>query len=109
MTVPRSIALDTTPSRPEAPGIASCAQDVAGTRWAVVDYEPGVLREEFCDEGHSGYVLAGEVTYEFSGDHPPLRVASGQGFVLPAGADGAHRGRAGTSGVRLFLIDKAIG
>jgi hypothetical protein len=109
MSLPRSIPLDSTSSRPEAPGIASCSVDVAGTRWAVVDYEPGVLREEFCEEGHSGYVLAGEVTYEFSGHHAPLRVASGQGFVLPAGTDGAHRGRAGVAGARLFLIDRAVG
>src|SRR5689334_21994111 len=49
----------------EAPGIASRALDVNGVRWAIVEYEPGVLREEWCTEGHSGYLLAGEIEYEF--------------------------------------------
>jgi uncharacterized cupin superfamily protein len=102
----RMIPLDTIAAEPEAPGILSRAQDVAGTRWAVVEYDPGVLREDFCDEGHSGYVLAGEVTYEFAGGNAPLHVTAGQGFTLPAGADGAHRGRAGDAGARLFLIDR---
>lgn len=90
---------------PEAPGIASRAVDVAGVRWALVEYEPGVLREEWCEEGHSGYVLDGDVTYEFTSGRPPLALAAGDGFALPDGE--AHRGRAGTGGVRLFLIDRA--
>ena len=102
----RIIPLDTITAAPEAPGITSSSQDVAGTRWAVVEYEPGVLREEFCEEGHSGYVLAGEVTYEFTSAGAPLHVSAGQGFTLPAGAGGAHRGRAGAGGARLFLIDR---
>lgn len=106
MTAARRIPLDTNPSEAEAPGIESRTEDVDGIRWAVVEYQPGVLREEFCEEGHSGYVLAGDVTYEFSGATAPLRVTAGQGFTLPAGIAGAHRGRAGDTGARLFLIDR---
>ncbi|MET0926021.1 MAG: cupin domain-containing protein [Solirubrobacterales bacterium] len=90
---------------PEAPGIASRALDVNGVRWALVEYEPGVLREEWCEVGHSGYVLAGEVVYEFEAGGEPLALGAGDAFTL---ADGeAHRGRAGPQGARLFLIDRA--
>jgi quercetin dioxygenase-like cupin family protein len=107
MSEPRSVAFDAEALEPEAPGIASRAVDVNGVRWAVVDYEPGVLREEWCAEGHSGYVLAGEVTYEFEGgDRPPLSVRAGDGFTLPDEGS-RHRGRAGAAGARLFLIDRA--
>ncbi len=92
---------------PEAPGIASRAVDVDGTRWALVSYQPGVLREEYCDEGHSGYVVAGEITYEFSGGGEPLALRAGDAFALP-GAE-AHRGRAGAEGATLFLIDAEVG
>jgi hypothetical protein len=78
---------------------------VNGVRWAVVQYGPGVLREEWCTEGHSGYVLEGEVNYEFENGDEPLRVSAGHGLLLPDGA--GHRGRADESGVRLFLIDRA--
>ena len=91
---------------PEAPGIASRAVEVNGVRWAIVEYEPGVLREEWCEEGHSGYVLAGEIEYEFrQDDREPLVLRQGDGFTL--GDGGAHRGRAGGNGARLFLIDRA--
>ncbi len=105
MTEARRVDLDAVPSEPEAPGIASAAVDVGGVRWAVVEYEPGVLREAFCEEGHSGYLLSGEITYEFADGARPLRVQAGQGFTLPDGDP--HRGRAGAAGARLFLIDRA--
>jgi hypothetical protein len=89
---------------PEAPGIASRALDVNGVRWALVDYDPGVLREEWCLEGHSGLGLDGEVTYEFQDGGEPLALKQGDAFTL---ADGeAHRGQAGPGGARLFLIDR---
>jgi hypothetical protein len=91
--------------QPEAPGIASRALDVNGVRWALVDYEPGVLREEWCLEGHSGLVLEGDVTYEFESGREPMALRQGDAFTL-ADREG-HRGRAGPEGARLFLIDRA--
>jgi quercetin dioxygenase-like cupin family protein len=105
MSEHRTIEFSSLPFEPEAPGIASHATEVNGVRWAVVQYEPGVLREEWCVEGHSGYLLEGEVTYEFEDGDEPLQVVAGEGFLLPDGA--GHRGRAGSSGARLFLIDRA--
>ncbi len=105
MSRPQIVPFPATPSEPEAPGIASRAVQVNGVRWALVEYEPGVLREEWCDEGHSGYALDGEVEYEFQDGRPPLAVRAGEGFTLPDGS--GHRGRAGAAGARLFLIDRA--
>ena len=34
---------------------------MSGRRWALVAYEPGVKREEWCRDGHWGYVLEGEL------------------------------------------------
>lgn len=101
----RVVPFTETAIEPEAPGIASRAVPVNGVRWAVVQYEPGVLREEWCHEGHSGFAIEGEVVYEFEDGRPALTVRAEQGFTL---ADGnGHRGRAGPEGVRLFLIDRA--
>ncbi|HEV7846476.1 MAG TPA: hypothetical protein VGO83_09490 [Thermoleophilaceae bacterium] len=94
------------PLAPEAEGIASRAVEVNGVRWAVVEYEPAILRQEWCHEGHSGYVVAGDITYEFDDGARPIRVSAGQAFRLPD-AQG-HRGRAGADGARLFLIDRAV-
>jgi uncharacterized cupin superfamily protein len=68
----------------------------------------GASRAEWCEEGHRGYVLAGEIEYEFDDGREPLRAGEGDAFLLPhapLGA-GAHRGRNLAPGpTRLFLID----
>ena len=105
MSESQIVPLSETALEPEAPGINSRAVPVNGVRWAVVQYDPGVLREEWCDEGHSGFVIEGEVVYEFEDGRPALTVRAEQGFTLAAGP--GHRGRASSEGVRLFLIDRA--
>jgi len=105
MTKPRPVHFASAPLEPEAPGIASRAIEVNGVRWALVEYEPGVLRKEWCTDGHSGFVFEGEITYELADGTGPMSLSAGEGFTLPDG--GGHRGRAGPDGVRLFLIDRA--
>lgn len=102
----RMIRFADTPEEPEAPGITSRAVDVNGVRWAVVTYQTGVLRQEWCHEGHSGYVIEGAIEYEFTDGSTPLTLQTGDGFSLTAGSPG-HRGRAIAAGpTRLFLIDR---
>ena len=88
----------------EGPGIRARAGHAAGSRWAVVEYGPGSARSEWCTDGHRGYVLEGQIEYEFDDGSPPLALKRGQGFVLAAGT--GHRGRnPGDATTRLFLID----
>ena len=88
----------------DQPDIHSRAERALGQRWAIVEYEPGAAREEWCTDGHRGYVLAGRIEYEFDDGSPTLAVAQGQGFFLLGGT--GHRGRnPGASTTRLFLID----
>jgi quercetin dioxygenase-like cupin family protein len=88
----------------DQPDIHSRAASALGHRWAIVEYEPGAAREEWCTDGHRGYVLAGRIEYEFDDGSAPLAVEQGQGFFLTAGT--GHRGRnLGPTGTRLFLID----
>jgi quercetin dioxygenase-like cupin family protein len=84
--------------------IRSRAAQALGSRWAIVEYGPDARRDEWCTDGHRGYVLAGRIEYEFDNGADPLRVEEGQGFYLAAGT--GHRGRnPGGSVTRLFLID----
>jgi len=88
----------------DQPDIHSRAAQALGQRWAIVEYEAGAAREEWCADGHRGYVLAGEIEYEFDDGSPPLRVEQGEGFYLAAGT--GHRGHnPGASSTQLFLID----
>ncbi len=104
MAQPGSIDFAAVPREAEAPGIWSRATAVEGARWAVVEYEPGAARHEWCGDGHRGYVLAGMVEYEFADGRPSLRVAADRAFRLPPAPP--HRGRnVGPGTARLFLID----
>ncbi len=88
----------------DQPDIHSRAASALGQRWAIVEYEAGAAREEWCTDGHRGYVLAGRIEYEFDDGSPSLVVGQGQGFYLAAGT--GHRGRnPGSEATRLFLID----
>ena len=84
--------------------IRSRAAAALGSRWAVVEYGPHAARDEWCVDGHRGYVLAGCIEYEFEDGSDTLAVDEGQGFYLAAGT--GHRGRnPGGTATRLFLID----
>jgi hypothetical protein len=92
----------------DAPGIRAREADVEGARWAVVEYGEGVGREEWCEEGHRGYVIEGKIEYEFDDGREPVRAVEGEAFLLPSAplGRGAHRGRnLATGPTRLFLID----
>jgi quercetin dioxygenase-like cupin family protein len=84
--------------------IHSRSASALGRRWAIVEYEPGAARQEWCTDGHRGYVLAGQIEYEFDDGSAPLAIGEGEGFWLAAGT--GHRGsNTGATTTRLFLID----
>jgi quercetin dioxygenase-like cupin family protein len=98
------LELAQTPWVPDVPGIRARQKIVSGRRWAVVEYAPGARRQEWCEDGHAGFVLEGEIEFEFAGGEPAMTFRAGDGFALATGT--GHRGRCpGDSGVRMFLID----
>jgi quercetin dioxygenase-like cupin family protein len=89
-------------------GVFDREADVAGTRWALVEYSPGSGRDEWCETPHAGYVVSGAITYSFEDDREPLVIAAGEAFSLPEAP--RHRGRNhGAEPARLFLIDALPG
>src|SRR5262249_45435995 len=100
---PQSVSFSGAPAEHDR-DVHDLEQTVGGVRWAVVEYAPGAGRAEWCDTPHSGYLLSGELVYEFADGSQPLRLTAHQGFLLPTAP--AHRGRnPGTEPARLFLID----
>jgi hypothetical protein len=108
MDEPRKVPFDELPWTDDAPGIRAREVNVGNARWAIVEYGEGVGREEWCEEGHRGYVLKGQIEYEFDDGSAPLRAKEGEAFLLPPAplGGGAHRGRNLAPGpTRLFSID----
>lgn len=108
MDEPRTVPFGELEWADDAPGIRAREAEVTGARWAIVEYGVGACREEWCEEGHRGYVVRGEIEYEFDDGREPLRASEGEAFLLPQATlgAGAHRGRNLAPGpTRLFLID----
>jgi quercetin dioxygenase-like cupin family protein len=108
MPEPRALRLSDIDWADDVPGIRDKAETVDGARWALVEYEHGASREEWCEDGHRGFVLDGEIEYEFSDGRERLRAGKGHAFLLPGGV--AHRGRNLAGGATtMFLIDDEAG
>ncbi len=100
----RAIPLSQVEWEEEIPGIRRRESTVDGSRWVCVEYAEGAFREEWCEEGHRGFVIDGEIEYEFADGRTPLRAGRGDAFLLTASI--AHRGRNLASGpTTMFLID----
>jgi hypothetical protein len=101
-TGPGTVDLGSVPWAPEAPGIESRAAEFGGVRWAVVRYAARAERDEWCTDGHRGYVVSGGISYVLA-DGSRLDAPNGSGFWLPPGL--GHRGVNGEEETHLFLID----
>lgn len=89
-------------------GVLDREAEVAGTRWALVEYSPGSGRREWCDTPHAGYVVSGTIVYRFEDGRDPLVVGAGEAFALPAVP--RHRGSNENAELaRLFIIDAIPG
>lgn len=100
----QAIELAAQPWHDDAPGIRAKEAHADGSRWAVVEYGPDARRDEWCTDGHRGFVLDGAIEYEFEDGGEPLRLRAGQAFVLGGGR--GHRGHnVADEATRLFLID----
>jgi quercetin dioxygenase-like cupin family protein len=108
MTAPRMIDLFAAAPVSHDPGVFDREADVAGTRWALVEYSPGSGRRDWCETPHAGYVVSGAITYRFEDGRDPLVVGPGEAFALPAAP--RHRGtNQGEEPARLFIIDALPG
>jgi quercetin dioxygenase-like cupin family protein len=71
----------------------------------LVEFASEFVDAQWCDNGHIGFVLSGELEIEFSAGIE--RFPEGSTLFIPSGASHAHKARAVTSCVRLFLVEEA--
>lgn len=62
----------------------------------MVEYGPGASREDWCEEGHRGFVVEGEIEYRFDDGRELLRAGEGEAFLLPPAPLGGGRTAAAT-------------
>jgi hypothetical protein len=59
---------------------------------------------DWCEKAHTGIVLLGDLEIDFQGRR--VTCPQGTGIMIPGGSESAHRVRALTPLVRLFLVEE---
>jgi hypothetical protein len=70
----------------------------------LVEFSSEFLEPDWCEKGHIGYVIQGELEIDFHGHI--VRYPEGSGINIPNGLASSHKGRAVTPTVLLFLVEE---
>ncbi len=86
-----------------APNVRRKLHRVGRCQLRVVEFQKGLEHPEWCEVGHTGYLLQGSLALEFDGR--TLEIGPGDGFVIPTGKANRHRPVPLTDRVVLILSE----
>jgi quercetin dioxygenase-like cupin family protein len=69
----------------------------------LLEFTSAFVEPDWCEKGHVGFVVQGELEIDFHGQL--LRYPEGSGIFIPAGSSSAHKARSITPAVQLFLVE----
>jgi len=69
----------------------------------LLEFSTEFVEADWCQTGHIGIVLEGELEIDFH--DRTVRYPKGSGIFIPAGAPNAHKARARTALVRVFVVE----
>jgi quercetin dioxygenase-like cupin family protein len=70
----------------------------------LLEFTQEFVESQWCEKGHAGFVMSGELEIDFSGR--VVRFPQGAAVLIPAGPAHAHKARAVTPVVRLFVVEE---
>ena len=84
-------------------GVRHKCVDQAGQRLRLVEYSQA-MPLHWCDRGHHGYVLEGEIEIEYA--TAVVTFGPGDGIMIPDGSAHRHRARAVTDHVLVVFVER---
>ena len=88
-------------------GVCQKIHSVGKKRIRLIRFEHGFVENDWCTNGHRGYVLCGSMTIEFNGDLKTF--TKGDGLWIEAGESYKHKVIMPTNGmVELVLFEEEI-
>lgn len=69
----------------------------------LLEFASEFIEPNWCEKGHVGFVLQGELEIDFDGKI--VRYGEGTGIFIPHGAPARHKARSITPTVLLFLVE----
>jgi hypothetical protein len=85
------------------PGVRHKAHCEGGRQLRLIEFQTSNGFNEWCRQGHIGYVLAGGLEIDFNGH--VLSFTTGDGLFIPSGTESQHRGVVITPGTRLLMVE----
>ena len=87
-----------------APGARFKAFQADGKQLRLVEFTGDFVEKDWCEKGHIGFVLSGELEVQFK--NQVLRYPEGSAILIKQGTEHGHKARSVTSVVRLFLVEE---
>ena len=85
------------------PGVRHKVYAEGGRQLRLVEFQTSDGFNEWCQQGHIGYVLEGGLQIDVNGT--ALDFAAGDGLFLPSGVASQHRGVTIVPGTRLLMVE----
>jgi glycerol uptake facilitator-like aquaporin/quercetin dioxygenase-like cupin family protein len=98
------IAFDKMPWTTAPSGVRSKVHESGAHRLRLLEFTPDLKHPHWCQTGHLGYVLEGEMEVAFDGG--TIAFQAGDGVAIPAGQAAKHRPFARTDRVRMIFLEE---
>lgn len=76
-----------------------------GRKLRLLEFDKGFQDEVWCDKGHYGYVIEGEMDVDFGGE--TVRFKKGDGIVIPGGDRHKHMAHVLTDKAKVILVEES--
>jgi mannose-6-phosphate isomerase-like protein (cupin superfamily) len=100
----KRIAFDDLPWETHTSGVRFKAHAMGTRQLRLLELTPALDHPHWCETGHVGYVVEGELAIEFAGESLIFR--AGDGVSIPPGPTDRHRPRAISERVRLIFVEE---
>ena len=100
----KRIAFDDLPWETHASGLRFKVHKTGARQLRLLEFTPELHHPHWCESGHVGYVVEGELEIEFAGESMTFR--AGDGVSIPPGHPDRHRPRAISERVRLIFVEE---
>ena len=98
------VEFDSLPWETPMPGVRMKVFRDGQKQMRLAEFSSDFVEPHWCEKGHIGFVLRGELEIDFHGTL--VRYTEGTGIFIPRGADHGHKARSLTPSVLLFLVEE---
>lgn len=102
---PYKIAFDALLWETPMPGVRVKVFRDGKKQMRLAEFSAEFVEPDWCEKGHVGFVLSGELEIDFHGTL--VRYPQGSGITIPQGSAHGHKARSISPKVLLFLVEDA--